>query len=193
MYKSFIIIIICLFSCSVEDEICPDEFQFINDNCYYINDLAILNIFIQNSINTIKSSLDTNANDSIEPLELSSQWPGGMKWNEQGRLIKLWAKYDSLSGKIPESIGQLTYLETLNLAVNQLSGNIPQSIGKLNHLKWLYLWHNQLTGTIPEEICNIINNLTNVRIEYNQLCPPYPNCIIDKVGLQDTTNCYLFE
>ena len=26
-------------------------------------------------------------------------------------------------------------------------------------------------------------------LEYNQLCPPYPSCIEDYVGVQDTTNC----
>jgi hypothetical protein len=61
----------------------------------------------------------------------------------------------------------------------------------------LYLNDNQLTGEIPETICNLsidwggetyygyfLFDITN-----NQLCPPFPSCIEDYVGEQDTSNC----
>jgi hypothetical protein len=56
----------------------------------------------------------------------------------------------------------------------------------------LYLGWNQLTGEIPESICDLNinwNNYNTFNISNNQLCPPYPSCIEDYVGEQDTTNC----
>jgi hypothetical protein len=49
---------------------------------------------------------------------------------------------------------------------------------------------NQLTGDIPNIICDLdIEWSSNLNISNNQLCPPYPSCIEDYVGKQDTTNC----
>jgi hypothetical protein len=52
----------------------------------------------------------------------------------------------------------------------------------------LRLNDNQLTGEIPESICNLVDN-TYIVITNNQLCPPYPSCIEDDVGTQDTSGC----
>ena len=56
---------------------------------------------------------------------------------------------NSLTGSIPASIGALTGLTMLDLAVNSLRGSIPASIGSLVNLQYLLLDHNLLTGTIP--------------------------------------------
>jgi hypothetical protein len=52
--------------------------------------------------------------------------------------------------------------------------------------------HNQLSGEIPSTICNLDmnwSNLNNFNIYENKLCPPYPECIEDYVGGQDTSEC----
>jgi Leucine-rich repeat (LRR) protein len=75
----------------------------------------------------------------------------------------------------------------LDLYDNQLTGVIPPEIGNLTNLTQLILKNNQLSGIIPDEICNQGDSsplLTN-----NQLCPPYPSCIEDNVGSQDTSDC----
>ena len=51
----------------------------------------------------------------------------------------------------------------------------------------MYLNNNQFTGVIPDEICN--QGDSSLYLGNNQLCPPYPSCIEDDVGVQDTTNC----
>jgi len=80
-------------------------------------------------------------------------------------------------------------LNDLYLPYNQLSGEIPSEIGNLVNLIDFYLSSNQLSGEIPESICNIYPNLSYFQVTHNQLCPPYPECIEDYVGYQDTANC----
>ena len=97
-----------------------------------------------------------------------------------------------LTGEIPPEIGNLINLEWLYLSGNQLTGTIPPEIGNLTNLKILSLSSNQLTGEIPESICDLNINWSSssyFSISNNQLCPPYPSCIEDYVGYQDTTNC----
>jgi len=80
----------------------------------------------------------------------------------------------------------------LDLRDNQLTGPIPPEIGNLTNLERLWLCNNQLTGEIPESICDLNVNWRNSNdftIYNNQLCPPYPSCIENDVGVQDTTNC----
>jgi len=81
--------------------------------------------------------------------------------------------------------------DSLDLSNNQLTGSIPPEIGNLTNLEYLYLYNNQLTGVIPESICDLTLNFTDYHfnISNNQLCPPYPSCIENSVGEQDTTNC----
>ena len=123
---------------------------------------------------------------------------------------------NQLTGSIPPEIGNLTNLTYLGLYLNQLTGSIPPEIGNLTNLTWLDLGNNGLTGSIPPEIGNL-TNLTHLNIRYNQLngeipesicdlniewssswsfnisnnqlCPPYPSCIEDDAGNQDTSDC----
>jgi hypothetical protein len=56
----------------------------------------------------------------------------------------------------------------------------------------LFLFDNELTGEIPESVCDLDINWSHsgyFNISNNQLCPPYPSCIENYVGEQDTTNC----
>jgi len=79
--------------------------------------------------------------------------------------------------------------DSLNLYDNQLTGSIPPEIGNLTNLTYLDLTNNQLTGEIPESICNLVENNCWFSIHNNQLCPPYPSCVEDYVGNQDTSGC----
>jgi hypothetical protein len=104
----------------------------------------------------------------------------------------LWLYSNQLTGEIPSTIGNLTNLIGLSLSTNQLTGSIPPEIGNLTNLIGLYLNDNQLTGLIPESICDLTLLLSSniaFRIYNNQLCPPYPSCIEDYVGEQDTSGC----
>jgi len=107
-------------------------------------------------------------------------------------LIYLYLNNNPLTDSIPSEIGNLTNLIDLSLSNNQLTGSIPPEIGNLTNLYRLYLDNNQLTGEIPERICDLNINWGNsyhFRIYNNQLCPPYPSCVENHVGEQETSDC----
>ena len=84
------------------------------------------------------------------------------------------------------NIEETTYL---NLSNSGLTGEIPSEIGQLTNLTSLDLGNNQLTGEIPETICDLNLDWDWSVVHNNQLCPPYPTCIEDYVGEQDTSAC----
>ena len=105
----------------------------------------------------------------VEPLELGLQ-----EWND-GRLISLMCGayiYCSLSGEIPENISDLTEIEVLRLELNYFDGQIPESICELENVDF--------------------NDYLSFDFSYNQLCPPYPDCVPDDAAeYMDTEECWL--
>ena len=72
-------------------------------------------------------------------------------------LISIYLNGNNLSGRIPDSLAELTKLRTnLWLQNNQLSGPIPPEAGNAM-LYRLWLHNNNLSGAIPPEIKNTIN------------------------------------
>ena len=67
--------------------------------------------------------------------------------------------FNSLVGTIPDSLGKLANLRILALRDNDLTGTIPASLGNLRNLQQLYLWDNNLTGAIPHSLGNLTNLL----------------------------------
>ena len=45
---------------------------------------------------------------------------------------------NNITGTIPETLGNLTELVSLDLYLNNLSGPIPSSLGRLKKLRFLY-------------------------------------------------------
>ncbi|MDM8544702.1 leucine-rich repeat domain-containing protein [Desulfococcaceae bacterium HSG9] len=67
---------------------------------------------------------------------------------------------------LPESLGQLTQLQSLNLSKNQLTG-LPESLGQLTQLQLLNLSENQLTE-LPESLGQL-TQLQLLNLSENQL------------------------
>ena len=82
-----------------------------------------------------------------------------------------------------------TALERLICSDNQLTS---LDVSNNTSLTVLHCNNNQLSGTMPESICNLSIDFSDsmvFNISDNQFCPPYPSCVENYIGLQDTTNC----
>lgn len=117
-----------------------------------------------------------------------SEWYGVTLDYSQERVQYIHLSYNNLVGSIPEEIGNLTELYTLDLSGNTLTGEIPSSIGNMHILGYLYLNNNQLTGSIPQEIGNL-SDLRACYIYENQLMGNIPSELGNLINLE---YCYLF-
>ena len=88
----------------------------------------------------------------------------GVSTNANGNVIGIYLPANNIVGELPESFGNLVFLEQVYLFSNSLYQKIPQSIGNLINLKGLYLNSSQLNW---HEIPSTIGNLSN--LEYLHL------------------------
>ncbi|KAK2991189.1 hypothetical protein RJ640_002303, partial [Escallonia rubra] len=70
---------------------------------------------------------------------------------------------DLFNGTLPESIGQLSKLKSLDLFGNHFYGTLPESIGQLSKLEVLQIDDNMLEGVVSEVH---FANLSNLRVFY---------------------------
>ncbi len=78
-------------------------------------------------------------------------WGGITVAGTPPRVTRLDLASKSLTGKIPEELGDLIELTELVLRFNRLTGKIPEELGRLTRLTSLYLTGNRLTGSIPTQ------------------------------------------
>ena len=113
----------------------------------------------------------------------------------------MYCNNNQLTGEVPLELFNIDLwnphsLNTIDLSFNNLTGTIPSGIGDLTfedegyiyNIIWVKLNDNQLSEIIPEEICDL-HFTSEVTLENNNLCPPYPSCVEDYLGEQNTTNC----
>ncbi|WVZ90755.1 hypothetical protein U9M48_037026, partial [Paspalum notatum var. saurae] len=91
-------------------------------------------------------------------------------------VVALSLPFHGIAGKISPVIGNLTYLQMLNLSSNRFYGEIPPSIGRLIHLQTLDMGNNLLSGMIPANL-TFCTSLTTLILEYNRLSGQIPNYI----------------
>ncbi|KAM5588885.1 hypothetical protein ABKV19_007040 [Rosa sericea] len=92
-----------------------------------------------------------------------------------------------LTSVIPEELGDLQYLSSLDLSGDKLYGSIPAALGYLHRLQTLDLSSNQLTGSIPD--LGRLQNLQSLSLHHNLLegiIPPTLGSLVklDKLDLQ---------
>ncbi|KAE8703323.1 putative Leucine-rich repeat protein kinase family protein [Hibiscus syriacus] len=87
-------------------------------------------------------------------------------------------------GRIPNEIGNLSGLISVQLADNGLTGDIPVTIGGLKELQSLSLTDNTLEGSIPSELCRL-DKLALLFLTSNTLSGPIPTCLGNVVSLRN--------
>jgi len=164
----------CLCEDGPNQDIDPCGTCFITTPYYHCMDLKVLNDFI-----------------NLNPT-LSGQSPadiGFQIWGDSstfGRRLVLLNLSNTQISNLPESIGSLSNLTTLDLHANTIS-NIPESIGSLSNLTTLDL-HANTISSIPETLCNL-NESCNIYVFWNRLCEEYHYDCIDEWGVQEQSNC----
>ncbi|RXI01431.1 hypothetical protein DVH24_014780 [Malus domestica] len=89
--------------------------------------------------------------------------------------------FTKFSGLLPESIGNLKVLETIDLVNYSFNGPIPSSLFSLPLLVELVLSHNRFSGHLSE-FSNAYSNLVNLDLSFNNLEGPIPASIFNFGG-----------
>ncbi|OMO86480.1 hypothetical protein COLO4_21145 [Corchorus olitorius] len=85
---------------------------------------------------------------------------------------------NSLTGSIPENVGNCTSFQVLELNDNHLSGHIPPELGKLTELFDLNVANNNLEGPIPDNLSSC-TNLNSLDISNNKISGSIPSSLGD--------------
>jgi Leucine-rich repeat (LRR) protein len=99
---------------------------------------------------------------------------------------------NKLTGCLPYQIGNLTRATVFDVGFNQLTGPIPYSFGCLETMEQLNLAGNKFYGTIPEIVCEIAC-LQNVSLSNNYFTQVGPKCrkLIKRKIMDVSMNCIL--
>lgn len=89
-------------------------------------------------------------------------------------LRTLYLPYNTISGSIPEKVGDLINLQSLVLDNNSFTGTIPSSLGNLKNLQLLSVPNNKISGKIPLAVGNL-TELISFDLSNNALIDQIPN------------------
>ncbi|CAL5391030.1 unnamed protein product [Camellia sinensis] len=98
-------------------------------------------------------------------------------------LQQLMLSETSFSGKLPDSIGNLNFLNHLDFSGCYFSGFLPASLGNLTQLNYVSLSSNHLSGEIPSHITNL-THLIWLDLSINQLRSPTPRSFSELKNLE---------
>ncbi|KAI7988449.1 Receptor-like protein 6 [Camellia lanceoleosa] len=106
-----------------------------------------------------------------------------VNWSSSSSLRQLYLGYSSFSGELPDSIGYLRSLMSLDLSYCKFSGSIPESLGNLTHITNIYLGGNSFNGQIPFTLSNLYQ-LISLDLSGNYLHGKIPNFIGKLIKLE---------
>ncbi|MBC6475736.1 MAG: putative Ig domain-containing protein, partial [Hormoscilla sp. GM102CHS1] len=113
----------------------------------------------------------------------------GVTVDRQARVVQLNLYDNSLNGRLPSFLGDLSSLQRLYLYDNNLSGTLPSFLGDLSNLQRLYLYDNNLSGTLPSFLGDL-SNLQRLYLYDNNLSGTLPSFLGDLSNLQ---RLYLYD
>ncbi|XP_010533421.1 PREDICTED: putative receptor-like protein kinase At3g47110 [Tarenaya hassleriana] len=101
-------------------------------------------------------------------------WTGVTCGRKHQRVTQLRLISMKLAGVISPSVGNLSFLRSLDLGGNSFHGNIPQEVGKLSRLRYLNMSSNLLGGGIPVGLSNC-SSLLRLDLSFNRLAYKVPS------------------
>ncbi|KAK4479256.1 hypothetical protein RD792_014767 [Penstemon davidsonii] len=101
-------------------------------------------------------------------------WTGVTCQSQIPRVTGLNLTRQRLAGMISSHIGNLSFIDHLDLSGNSFNGEIPEELGNLGRLQILNVSNNLLRGPIPYNLSNCIN-LTNLALDHNYLIGNVPH------------------
>lgn len=81
---------------------------------------------------------------------------------------------NTLMGAVPSSIGQLNLLTMLDISANSFTGALPATLGSLQSLQSLNVADNQLGGVLPSTLIGLAS-LLECRMQHNLFIGPLPD------------------
>ncbi|XP_057971914.1 LRR receptor-like serine/threonine-protein kinase GHR1 [Malania oleifera] len=98
------------------------------------------------------------------------------------KLVKLSMANNSISGKIPDNIGDFKSLEYLDLSNNLFFSSLPQRLGELENLQNLSLAGNNFSGSIPDFISGLAS-IKLLDLSSNSFSGPLPSSLTKLMNL----------
>ncbi|OWM82324.1 putative receptor-like protein kinase At3g47110 [Punica granatum] len=111
-------------------------------------------------------------NDSVH----FCSWKGVTCGSRHPRVTILELASLGLAGSLSPQIGNLTFLQRLNLSGNAFDGAIPEEISKLSRLQIIALANNSLVGKLPRNL-TICKNLLYIILHGNNLEGQLPDTL----------------
>ncbi|WJX47411.1 endo-1,4-beta-xylanase [Trifolium repens] len=123
---------------------------------------------------TIKESLSIYQSERGTPILITWKTIDNRCFKNYIHILKLIdLSSNFLTKSIPDEIGKLVELISLNLSRNQLVGSIPSNIGEMRNLESLDLSKNHLSCAIPTSMANM-EFLSYLNLSYNTLSGKIP-------------------
>ncbi|KQK19388.1 hypothetical protein BRADI_1g47990v3 [Brachypodium distachyon] len=122
----------------------------------------------------------------VVALSLPKKGLGGTLSAAIGNLTFLQALelgFNALHGHVPASIGRLRRLRFLDLGFNAFSGEFPTNLSSCIAMQTMFLDSNNLTGRIPAELGNRMMQLQLLRLKNNSLIGPIPPSLANASSL----------
>ncbi|KAK1744100.1 leucine-rich repeat domain-containing protein [Skeletonema marinoi] len=129
------------FDLATDPNLCPIERNALSDFYY-----------------STKGAEWTDSTNWLNEYQSYCKWHG-VTCNEDNRVKTLELSNNGLSGRLRESIGNLTTIKVLDLSDNDIKGSIPKEVGHLSELTYLRLSYNAFTGT-----AECLGNLTKLQL-----------------------------
>ncbi|KAL4018824.1 hypothetical protein IC575_022450 [Cucumis melo] len=140
----------------------------LSENKFTAIEGRLYSSFIRNNCGLKEINLSWNFDLDVDLFETYENESIGC-FNNEYDLQVLTLRGTSMRTKIPDWLGKLKNMKSLNLGYSKIYGPIPASLGNLSSLEYLYLSGNALTGAIPTSFGRLLNlrklYLSNNRLE----------------------------